>query len=282
MFPRSSTATFGDSHTAVKTVIGDLTGINVQPESLVAGAVGNVDVTFTLANGLPADGKIVITLPAGFTISSGGATAIGLAGTSFDGTETVTVSGNVITITRSGGSSLNAGTNITIELTNIKNPATAGSTGTYAIKTTRSDGTIIDKDDAVTADTITSSAAPKKTTPNADVSITHAGSTSDLLVGATQTHTFTVVHNGAHNASTVTFTASLPTQVSLAPAATTPGQLQWNDQGHLRTGRYGAHTDSDRYDGGEDRLSRNCGNCRFGEQQPERHRPDQQYSESNH
>ena len=222
MFPRSSTATFGDSHTAVKTVIGDLTGTNVQPESLVAGAVGNVDVTFTLANGLPADGKIVITLPAGFT-SSGGATAIGLAGTSFDGTETVTVSGNVITITRSGGSSLNAGTNITIELTNIKNPATAGSTGTYAIKTTRSDGTIIDKDDAVTADTITSSAAPKKTTPNADVSITHAGSTSDLLVGATQTHTFTVVHNGAHNASTVTFTASLPTQVSLVSAATTQG-----------------------------------------------------------
>jgi len=222
MFPRSSTATFGDSHTAVKTVIGDLTGTNVQPESLVAGAVGNVDVTFTLANALPADGKIVITLPAGFT-SSGGATAIGLAGTSFDGTETVTVSGNVITITRSGGSSLNAGTNITIELTNIKNPATAGSTGTYAIKTTRSDGTIIDKDDAVTADTITSSAAPKKTTPNADVTITHAGSTSDLLVGATQTHTFTVVHNGAHNASTVTFTASLPTQVSLVSAATTQG-----------------------------------------------------------
>ena len=222
MFPRSSTATFGDSHTAVKTVIGDLTGTNVQPESLVAGAVGNVDVTFTLANALPADGKIVITLPAGFT-SSGGATAIGLAGTSFDGTETVTVSGNVITITRSGGSSLNAGTNITIELTNIKNPATAGSTGTYAIKTTRSDGTIIDKDDAVTADTITSSAAPKKTTPNADVTITHAGSTSALLVGATQTHTFTVVHNGAHNASTVTFTASLPTQVSLVSAATTQG-----------------------------------------------------------
>ena len=169
MFPRSSTATFGDSHTAVKTVIGDLTGTNVQPESLVAGAVGNVDVTFTLANALPADGKIVITLPAGFTISSGGAT------------------------------------------------------GTYAIKTTRSDGTIIDKDDAVTADTITSSAAPKKTTPNADVSITHAGSTSDLLVGATQTHTFTVVHNGADNASTVTFTASLPTQVSLVSAATTQG-----------------------------------------------------------
>ena len=223
MFPRSSTATFGDSHTAVKTVIGDLTGTNVQPESLVAGAVGNVDVTFTLANALPADGKIVITLPAGFTISSGGATAIGLAGTSFDGTETVTVSGNVITITRSGGSSLNAGTNITIELTNIKNPATAGSTGTYAIKTTRSDGTIIDKNDAVTADTITSSAAPKKTTPNADVSITHAGSTSDLLVGATQTHTFTVVHNGAGQRIPVTFTASLPTQVSLVSAATTQG-----------------------------------------------------------
>ncbi len=169
MFPRSSTATFGDSHTAVKTVIGDLTGTNVQPESLVAGAVGNVDVTFTLANALPADGKIVITLPAGFTISSGGAT------------------------------------------------------GTYAIKTTRSDGTIIDKNDAVTADTITSSAAPKKTTPNADVSITHAGSTSDLLVGATQTHTFTVVHNGAGQRIPVTFTASLPTQVSLVSAATTQG-----------------------------------------------------------
>jgi hypothetical protein len=239
-FPRASSATLRDSHTLAVVKISALTETNVQPEILVAGEVGNVDVAFTLANALPANGKIVITLPAGFTVSSGAATAIGLAGTSFDGTETVTVSGNVITITRSGGSSLNAGTNVTIQLTNIKNPTSAGSTGTYAIKTTNSGGTTIDQDNAVASDTITSSAAQKKPTPNAGVSITHGGSSSEMLLGATQTHTFTVAHNGSDNASTVTFTASLPTKVSLVSAATTQGSCSGTTKVTCALGAMGA------------------------------------------
>ncbi|MCH7736649.1 MAG: hypothetical protein IH872_04515 [Chloroflexi bacterium] len=223
IFPRSSTATMGDSHSLSVVSIGALTGTNVQPESLVAGAVGNVDVTFTLVNALPADGKIVITLPTGFTISSGSATAIGLAGTSFDGTETVSIVGQVITITRSGGGSLTAGTNITIELTNIKNPTTAGSTGTYAIKTTNAGGTTIDQDNAVAADTITGAAGKAKTAPNADISVSHAGAVSQLLVGQNQTHIFTVNHNGVDNASTVTFSSTLPSQVSLVSVASSQG-----------------------------------------------------------
>jgi hypothetical protein len=176
-------------------VIGDLTATDVEPESLAAAAVGDVDVSFKLGNALSADGKIVITLPAGFTINIGTTTAIGADGTSFDGNESVSVSGQVITITRSGGSSLVASTSVTIELTNIKNSGTAGSTGTYAIKTTDSSGASIYDDNAVSADAITgTSSAAKKTTPTADFGVTRSGSTSQSVVGQNRTYTFVVTN----------------------------------------------------------------------------------------
>ena len=134
---------------------GALTSTNVEPESLVAGAVGDVDVSFTLVNDLAVDGKIVVTLPAGFTLSSGATTDIGADGTSFDGSESVSISGQDVTITRSEGSVVTGGTVVTLELTNIKNPTVSGSAGTYAIKTTNSSDATGDEDAAVSADTIT-------------------------------------------------------------------------------------------------------------------------------
>ena len=96
----------GDNSVSETTTVNPavLTTTNVEPESLVAGAVGEVDVSFTLANALVTGGKIVVTFPSGFTLSSGAATGIGTDGTSFDGTESVTVSGDSVTVTRSGGS----------------------------------------------------------------------------------------------------------------------------------------------------------------------------------
>jgi len=133
---------------------GALTSTNVEPETLTESRVGDVNVSFTLTNPLPADGKIVVTFPSGFTINSGGTTAIGGDGTNIDGGESVSVSGQVVTITRDNlGNEVTASTAVTIELTNIKNP-TAGSSGTYSIKTTTSGDTAIDQDTSVTADTI--------------------------------------------------------------------------------------------------------------------------------
>jgi Concanavalin A-like lectin/glucanases superfamily/Domain of unknown function (DUF2341)/Bacterial Ig-like domain len=53
---------------------GSLTSTNVQPASLAIDAVGNVTVSFTTTNTIPADGKIVVTFPtslgSGFTFNS--------------------------------------------------------------------------------------------------------------------------------------------------------------------------------------------------------------------
>jgi len=43
--------------------VGSLTAADVEPASLVAGATGNVNVSFTTATDLPADGKIVMVFP---------------------------------------------------------------------------------------------------------------------------------------------------------------------------------------------------------------------------
>ena len=135
---------------------GSLTSANVEPESLAAGSVGDVDVSLTLANPLPNDGIIVVTFPSTFTLSSGATTGLGSDGISA-GSATVGVSGStqIVVITRTGGSTFSAGTTVTVELTNIKNLTTTGSTGTYSIKTDNASGTTIEQDTSVTADTIT-------------------------------------------------------------------------------------------------------------------------------
>ena len=140
--------------TADTITAGALSSTNVEPDALDVSVVGEVTVTFTLANPLPADGKVVIIFPSGLALSSGATTDIGAVGTSFDGSESVTVSSQTVTVTRSGGTEVTAGSAVSLELTNVKNPTTAGSTGTYTIRTTNSSDTAIDEDTAVSPDTI--------------------------------------------------------------------------------------------------------------------------------
>ena len=133
---------------------GALTSSNVEPDFSVAGAAGDVSVTFTTSNPLTADGKIVTTFPSGFRLNSGSATAMGDDGASFDGTTSVAVSGQIATITRAGdGDSIDAGQAVTLELSNIENPSTSGLAGTYSIRTTTASDVSIDEDPEVTPDT---------------------------------------------------------------------------------------------------------------------------------
>ena len=140
-------------------VVGDpgaLTSASVVPQSLVVGAVGSVDVSFDLdaANTLPADGKIVVIFPSGFTLNSGGTT--GISTDNFDGTTAVTGASSTVTITRlPSATEIAAGATVTFTLTNIKNPTVVGSTGTYTIKTDNASGSTIEQDTSVTADIIT-------------------------------------------------------------------------------------------------------------------------------
>jgi alpha-tubulin suppressor-like RCC1 family protein len=133
---------------------GTLSATNVEPASLYAGASGNVTVSFTTVNPIPADGKIEVTFPSGFVISNGGTTTASSA--TMDGALAVSVNGQVVTVTRSGGTQQAAAAE-TLSLTYIRVPTTAGSTGTYTIKTASSSGSStgrIDQDTAVAADTI--------------------------------------------------------------------------------------------------------------------------------
>ena len=168
-------------------VAGALASTNVQPASLVAGASGNVTVSLTTANPIPVGGKIVLTFPAGFVFSNGGATAATSA--SMDGTLAVSVTGQVMTLTRSGGTSQPPAAE-TITLTNIRNPQVTGSTGVYQIKTSTSADVDIDQDLSVAADTITVGSLTS-------LSVTH---TTSLIAAQT-------------SATTINFTAANPIAV---------------------------------------------------------------------
>lgn len=149
-------------HYYAPTPYGNLTATNVEPATLYLNTANNVTVTFTTANAIPSDGKIEITFPTalggGFTFNSGGTTAASF-NSGGSGSLAVSSVGSIMTLTRSGGSTIAAGQAVSINLTHILNPPVAGSTGAYQIRTTTSTGTSIDIDTAVSADQIISAAA---------------------------------------------------------------------------------------------------------------------------
>jgi len=155
-----------------------LSASTVVPASLVAGETGNVTVSFTTVNTLPSDGKIEVTFPTGFVLSSGTATTA--SSSTMDGDFAVGVSSPVVTVTRSGGSAQTAAAE-TLILTYIKNSTVSGLTGVYAVETQDSYGNTIDKDTAVTASTIVS-AATTSITLNAPDDIIAGGTRAGYTV----------------------------------------------------------------------------------------------------
>ena len=110
-----------------------LTSANVEPASLIAGATGNVSITFVIpekVSALLSMWKIVVVFPDGFTFDQGGSTAF--TSSDIDGTFSTAVSGTTVTVTRQqDGSSLFPGT-YTGTFSNVKNPS-AGSPGVYKV-----------------------------------------------------------------------------------------------------------------------------------------------------
>jgi hypothetical protein len=131
-----------DQGTAPGTTIapGALTGASVTPDTTVAGATGNVVVSFTTSNAWPANGKLVVTFPAGFDVS--GASFVTASGV--DGTFGTAVAGQAVTLTRSGGTAAPGDSTPSITIGGITNPAVSGTTGSYGLDTTTSTGAAID------------------------------------------------------------------------------------------------------------------------------------------
>ncbi len=144
--PGSITVVSGtDSLNNINWFAGSLAGTAVSLASLSAGATSNNTISFTVANSLPANGKIQITYPAGFDISGVGAVATSAI---IDGTFTVTLDApsRVVTITRNNdGTALAPATVVNdLVITGVKNPGSGGLTGTFAISTLDQTNALID------------------------------------------------------------------------------------------------------------------------------------------
>jgi hypothetical protein len=126
---------------------GTLTATDVQPSNLAVNATTNNTVSFTQALGIPASGTIQVTYPSSFVLSG----VTGASCSSLDGSITASVSGTTVILTRDGGTAEPAGAQ-TCTISGVKNPSSVGSAGTYSITTYTSDGTLIEQDPAVTAD----------------------------------------------------------------------------------------------------------------------------------
>ena len=116
------------------TVAAALLSGTVVPMNLVSGQSGSVAVTFTLSRILPADGKIHITFPIGFGLSS---PTISGTPTGLDGTSTLAVLGRTIIISRASATAVAANTAVSLMLLDVVSPVEVGGTfgGSYAITT---------------------------------------------------------------------------------------------------------------------------------------------------
>lgn len=141
---------------------GSLTSTNVEPGQLKARTKNTATVTFTTVNAIPSTGLIKVTFGSGFSVSA----ASGATCSSMGGSFATSVSGQTVTITRSGGASEGSAAE-SCTIGNIQNSGSSGSTGTYTIATAVSGGFVIDSDTAVTADSITAAASSSTSTSTA-------------------------------------------------------------------------------------------------------------------
>lgn len=122
------TATASTQTSKTLSLVASLSSLATSAGNTAAGAQTTYTFTSSLAHSWPLDGKFKVTLPAGYLI---GAPAVTLTGAS--GTASASVSGQVLTITRAADGALTpAGTSVSIALTQITNPGTSGSSGTFA------------------------------------------------------------------------------------------------------------------------------------------------------
>lgn len=152
-----------------------LTSTNVQPSALILGITNTVTATFTTVNPVPVDGKIRVVFPSGFTVS--GATS-GSCSTMDGGWSSLAITGQTVSITRDGLGGVEPAGPQTCTISGIRNPVTAGSTGTYTIRTVTLGGISIDQDTAVTADVMYSS------DDSEDTSTSGAAATYDIAFSA--------------------------------------------------------------------------------------------------
>lgn len=108
----------------------DVSNINVALSPAVASVKAKDIITFTTTNFISKDGKILITYPLGFNVSSAELTSI----QGFDGSQKLSVSKQTITITRTGSGNISVPGAKTITLDNITNSAVLSDNHTITLE----------------------------------------------------------------------------------------------------------------------------------------------------
>ncbi len=147
----ANSLTFISAPITVATTAAALTSTNVAPASTTVGTTGTATVSFTIVTSIAANGKIKVTFPSGFTLTNVASSDVDCS--TMDGSFAAGVAGQIVTITRSGGTIETAGAQ-TCTIAHVINPVVAGSTGTYTIITTDGSNNVQETDAAVTADTM--------------------------------------------------------------------------------------------------------------------------------
>ncbi len=100
---------------------GTLSALSLQHETRITGAVGWMEVRFTIDSILPGDGRVAIDLPSELDVS----TATLLSST-LDGSLSLTTTPSGLALARSAGTTIYRGTAVTVRIGNVGNPAEPG------------------------------------------------------------------------------------------------------------------------------------------------------------
>lgn len=117
----------------------------VTPVTNVAGAATSYGYQFTTTNPIPADGRLVVDFPSGYTLGVVGVTGFNGCDGLFAATKTA---GEIVTVARSGGASCAAGVK-SFTITGVTNPGSAATTGVFKGFTRNNVGSDIDKNELV-------------------------------------------------------------------------------------------------------------------------------------
>lgn len=180
----ATSATDGGGNTNWIFSVGAMTSATVSLASSTASAPTDATISFTSAHFIPSDGKIIVDFPAGFDLSGiSGASSAG----DIDGSLAVGVTGQSVTLTRSGGTAIAAATAIDdLIIANVINPASDGVTGSFTLSSTTSSDAIID----------TATAA------GATIIATHFNVSASTMIGADPLTGVTLTSSALGNAST--------------------------------------------------------------------------------
>jgi hypothetical protein len=194
------------------------------------GKTSSHKITFTTTEFIPADGKMLITYPAGFNLSGVDSTA---TSSTLDGTFSVSVSSHVVTVTRSGGAPSIAGRTEDISIDNVTNHSVIGEHA-VTLETQNGSGVTLDgpvksnnfalQGDNISPEAITDLTVATSSTYGGSVNLTWTAPNEDGTSGGAVT-TYDVRYatspfdDGDWNASWVH-------QASGEPTPTSPGTME--------------------------------------------------------